>query len=134
MLPASLNIHEAADGDVLKTGNVYIAPGGKHLELTRHGIKIGEAPPETAYKPSVDAAFRSAADLLPKQVIALILTGMGTDGCEGAQKLKRNGATIWAQDEQSSVIYGMPRAVAEAGVADQVLSLTQMSASLRGDS
>ncbi len=132
---AAVHVMEAEDGQPLRAGNVYIAPGGRQLEVQRRPAgpcaRVYDAPDEVHYRPCVDVAFASAAAALRGKVLAVVLTGMGRDGCEGAGTLKRNGATVWAQDEASSIIYGMPKAVAAAGVADRVLSLDAIAGCLQ---
>jgi len=121
-------VKEAADGDILKAGCAYLAPGGKQMILDSRGsstrVKIIEDnSPRIAFKPSVDISFGSAAKVYNGDVLGIILTGMGTDGREGSRMLKEKGATIWAQDENSCVVYGMPQAVANAGISTLDLSL-----------
>ena len=132
---AQIRIKEAEDGEQLCAGTAYIAPGGRQFEIRRqreHAFAgVVDAPPAMNYKPSIDVAFQSAAGLFPGEVLAVVLTGMGSDGCEGAKLLKDNGSTVWAQDEASSVIYGMPKAIARAGVADQIMSLQQIAGCLQ---
>jgi len=130
----NISVKEAENGDVLEAGSAYLAPGGKQMTLIRIGtqikIAINEGDSSLTYRPSVDVTFSSIAEILPRQVLAVILTGMGADGCEGAKKLKKNGATIWGQDEATSVVYGMPAAVADAGIVDKVLPLQEFSTQL----
>lgn len=121
-----LNVKEAEQGDRLKPGTVYVAPGGMQLMLDNRGggsIHIHESDERVSYKPSVDIALASAAKHFGRKALAIILTGMGSDGKEGAQLLKQAGGTIWAQDEASCVIYGMPMAVVKAGIATKILPL-----------
>ncbi|MFT4908559.1 MAG: two-component system chemotaxis response regulator CheB [Oleispira sp.] len=121
-----LTVSEAQQGDKLRPGHVYVAPGGMQLMIdSRNGgsIHIHESDDRISYRPSVDIALASAAKHFGRKALAIILTGMGSDGKEGAQLLKQAGGTIWAQDEASCVIYGMPMAVAKAGVVDKVLPL-----------
>ncbi|MDH5546485.1 MAG: chemotaxis response regulator protein-glutamate methylesterase [Gammaproteobacteria bacterium] len=122
-----IHVKEAQDGDMLKPGVAYLAPGGKQMIVKKRGseatIKLGEGDMHSTYKPSVDITFESVADAFGGDVLALVLTGMGADGREGAKKLKKLGATIWVQDEVSCVVYGMPAAVKEAGIVDKVLAL-----------
>ena len=121
-----LTVSEAQQGDKLKPGHVYVAPGGMQLMVdSRNGgcIHIHESDDRVSYRPSVDIALASAAKHFGRKALAVILTGMGSDGKEGAQLLKQAGGTIWAQDEASCVIYGMPMAVAKAGLVDQIISL-----------
>ncbi len=131
---SNISVKEAAEGDVLKPGVAYLAPGGKQMILdgsgSRASIRIIDSDVSQTYKPSVDITFGSCAKLYGGDVLAVVLTGMGADGREGCRMLKKNGATIWAQDEASSVIYGMPAAVAEAGLADRIVSLKDVAPSI----
>ena len=131
---------EAADGETLCPGVVYIAPGGRHLVVDRKGVagyiaKISDLPPENSCKPAVDVLFRSASQA-GGSVLAVVLTGMGQDGLRGCEHLSETGARIIVQDQQSSVVWGMPGAVAQAGLADEVLPLAlipeAIERSLRG--
>ena len=130
----AISVKEAADGDPLKPGIAYLAPGGRQMLLEGKPsaaiIRIVVSEPSQTYKPSVDITFGSASKLLGADVLAVVLTGMGADGREGARMLKRGGATVWAQDEESSVIYGMPAAIAEAGLADKIIALKDVGPSL----
>lgn len=122
-----IEVKEAMDGDLLRPGQALLAPGGRQLMISKGGkVKVLPGDERLNYKPCVDITFASAANVYRDQVLALVLTGMGADGCEGARLLKQQGAQVWAQDEASSVIYGMPMAVAKAGLADEVLSLSQL--------
>lgn len=129
-----LTVSEAKDGDVIRPGHIYVAPGGKQMLLEKNGIstvlKIIDGPPSLNYKPSVDVAFGSAAQIYQDSVLGVILTGMGADGCKGAQMLKNSGSSIWAQDENTCVIYGMPKAVVEAGIASKVLPIGEIAANI----
>ncbi|ADC63822.1 protein-glutamate methylesterase/protein-glutamine glutaminase [Allochromatium vinosum] len=128
-----IDVKEAVSGDVLKPGSALLAPGGVQLILeggAQPRVRIEESPPGTIYKPSVDITFRSAAAALRSQVLAVVLTGMGADGREGARELKSNGAHIWAQDAASCVVFGMPAAVIDAGLADQILPLKEVGPAL----
>lgn len=126
-----ITVKQAENGDVLQPGQAYIAPGGQQTTVKRQGnvavLEITVGDPTLQYRPSVDVTYQSLADIFPGKVLALILTGMGSDGCEGARRLKQSGSAVWAQDEATSVVYGMPMAVAKAGLADQILSLDQIS-------
>lgn len=125
-----IGIQEAADGDVLKPGHAYLAPGGRQMLLdsrTQLRVKVMDGDERLNYKPSLDVTFGSAARDLGARVLGIVLTGMGSDGREGARLLKAQGATIWAQDEASSVIYGMPMAVAKAGLTDEILGLQHVA-------
>ncbi len=126
-----LNVREASDGEIARAGSVYIAPGGKHLQLRRHGgaiqLKLSDAPPENSCRPSVDFTLRSAIDTVGGNLLAVILTGMGKDGLAGCRKAKAAGATVFAQDEATSAVFGMPKAVIDAGLANRVLSLGKVA-------
>lgn len=130
----AITVKEAADGDVLQAATAYLAPGGKQMTLEKKGeqsvIRITEALPEQTYKPCVDVTFRSIAKLYPKNTLAVILTGMGADGREGCRELKQGGSVIWAQDQASCVVYGMPAAVTDAGLTERNLSLQEIGASI----
>ena len=129
----NITVREAADGDALTPGTALLAPGGRQMELEQCNgaarIRIQDTAGQI-YKPSVDITLTSLAKVMPNQVLAVILTGMGADGREGARLLKRGGSSVWAQDEQSCVVYGMPLAVVEAGLADQVLPLSEIGTCL----
>jgi len=126
-----INVKEASDGDVLQPGCAYLAPGGKQMLLdgrAGHGkVRIHEGSEKLNYKPSVDITFASLSKLYGKKVLAVVLTGMGADGRDGARMLKEQGAEIWAQDEASCVVYGMPQAVTKAGIATESLPIDQVS-------
>jgi two-component system chemotaxis response regulator CheB len=130
----AISVKEAGDGDELKPGCAYLAPGGKQMLIGGRAehpvIKIIEADQNQTYKPSVDITFSSIAKIFPGKTLAIILTGMGADGREGARELKSGGSTIWSQDEASCVVYGMPCAVSEAGLSERELSLTDVGPSI----
>ncbi len=130
----SVSVKEAADGDVLRPGQVLIAPGGRQMTFKQQSgevqVEVSDGDPGQHYKPCADISFDSIAAVYGARTLALVLTGMGADGREGARTLKKQGATVWSQDESSSVIYGMPMAVAEAGLSDQVLTLRDIGPSL----
>ncbi len=130
----AITVREAHDGDALTPGNALLAPGGRQLVIERHNgaarVRLQDSRPDQPYRPCVDLTFASAAGAFPAQVLALVLTGMGADGREGARTLKQGGSTIWAQDEASCVVYGMPMAVVEAGLVDQVLPLARIGRAL----
>ena len=128
----NIRVQEAVDGDALKPGVALLAPGGTQMLLgdTGRTINVIEGSPRLQYKPSVDVTFGSAARSLKGQVLALVLTGMGHDGREGCKLLKREGATVWTQDEQSCVVYGMPMSVQTAGLSDMEFSLDNVCAKL----
>jgi len=123
---SKLRVKEAVSGDQLKRGTVLLAPGGKQLVFdnkSRGSVKVVANSSELEYAPCVDVLFASAAKDLRKKTLSLVLTGMGSDGKNGAKLLKKQGATIWAQDEASSVVFGMPGSLVKEGLADSVLSL-----------
>jgi two-component system chemotaxis response regulator CheB len=127
---SSLPVREASDGEKPEPGRIYMAPGDLHLRLVASAdgphISLDQTPPLNSCRPAVDALFSSLADVYGPAVVAAVLTGMGQDGLRGAQQLKARGASILAQDEATSVVWGMPGAVVGAGVADQVLPLDAM--------
>lgn len=122
-----IQVKEAADGDELKPGVAYIAPGGKQLIMESAGnstrLRVRESDERLTYKPCVDVTFASAAKVMPGKVLAIVLTGMGADGRDGSRLLKQSGGTVWAQDEATCVVYGMPMSVVKAGLADEILPL-----------
>lgn len=124
----AVQVVEAKHGDVLMPGKVYIAPGGFHVRTTPTGLRIDEDKGESLYKPSVDVLAESALATYGKQVLGVMLTGMGNDGTREFVKLHKAGAHVLAQDQASSVVYGMPRAVLEAGGVNEVLGLDKIGA------
>ncbi|RCL27437.1 chemotaxis response regulator protein-glutamate methylesterase [Pseudomonas sp. AFG_SD02_1510_Pfu_092] len=119
-----INVKEAEDGDLLRPGLALLAPGGKQMMIDGRGtVKILPGDERLNYKPCVDITFGSAAKSYGDKVLSVVLTGMGADGREGARLLKQGGSTVWAQDEASCVIYGMPMAIVKANLADAVYSL-----------
>ena len=111
---------------------MYIAPGGRHMELRREGtsirLRLHDGPPENSCRPAVDVLFRSAATIYGSGILALILTGMGQDGLRGCQHIREVGGRVLAQDEATSVVWGMPGYVAQAGLAEKILPLQQLGA------
>ncbi|MCA9232043.1 MAG: chemotaxis response regulator protein-glutamate methylesterase [Planctomycetales bacterium] len=130
-----MEVKEASEGMTAEPGQVLIAPGGAQMRVTKLGgrpvVQITNDPPERNCKPAVDYLFRSIAHHYGDRAVAAILTGMGDDGTLGCKLLKRAGATILAQDEQSCVVYGMPRSVVEAGLADHVGPLDDLAEYLK---
>lgn len=119
-----ISVKEAEDGDMLRPGLALLAPGGKQMMIDGRGtVKILPGDERLNYKPCVDITFGSAAKSYGDKVLSVVLTGMGADGREGARLLKQGGSTVWAQDEASCVIYGMPMAIVKANLADAVYSL-----------
>ena len=131
---SGLEVVEGCDGMTLEPGWAYLAPGGRHMKVaTRAGgpiLRITDDPLENGVRPSVDYLFRSVAEVFGGKVVAVILTGMGKDGLEGCRQLKRLGAFILAQHQEGCVVYGMPKAVVEDGLADQVRPLERIAASV----
>lgn len=122
-----LKVEEAAEGASVEPGKVLIAPGNYHMRVKLRGldyrVALDQSPPENSCRPAVDVLFRSAAEVYGGAVLAVVLTGMGYDGMRGAEVLKGAGACVIAQDEATSVVWGMPGAVAQAGLADTVVPL-----------
>ena len=131
---SALEVSEAAEGTRLAPGQAWIAPGGKHLVLGRRlgavSAHLNMDPPENSCRPAVDVLFRSVAATYRHQALAVVLTGMGEDGMRGAQELHRHGAPVIAQDQESSVVWGMAGSVVKAGVADAVLPLSAIAAEI----
>ncbi|MBL8795785.1 MAG: chemotaxis protein CheB, partial [Planctomycetia bacterium] len=128
---------EASDGERVQPRHVYIAPIGKHL-LVRRGADgqvltaLNEQPPENGFRPSADVLFRAAATVYGAAAVALVLTGMGSDGSAGLGPLKRAGAHVIAQDEASSVVWGMPSSAVATGLVDEVLPLERIPEAIAG--
>jgi two-component system chemotaxis response regulator CheB len=130
-----VHVKEAEQGESLKAGTVYIAPGGIHMTYGVRGpkghIELSPEPTSSLHRPSVDVLFLSVAELFRGQVLAGILTGMGSDGAKGMEQLKKKGAYTLAEAEESCVVYGMPRAAAERGCVDVVAPLQDIPGHLR---
>ena len=129
---ASFPIREARNGDVLKPGMGFVAPGDQHLFIDRQTdgqavIRISAEPAHFPYRPSVDCAMGSAAEQFGSSVIGVVVSGMGNDGVEGCQKIKEYGGIVLVQNEASALMYGMPGAVVEAGWADAIISDEQLA-------
>jgi two-component system chemotaxis response regulator CheB len=131
---SQLSVREAEGGEMLKPGDVWIAPGDFHLGVKRDGmdvsLEVQNGPQENSCRPSVDVLFRSVASAYPGAALAVVLTGMGQDGLAGARRLAEGGSTILAQDEATSVVWGMPGFVVRAGLADKVLPISELAAEL----
>jgi len=125
-------VHEAEHGEAVTAGNVYVAPGGRHMRVARHNgspvIALGDDPPVNFCRPAVDPLLASAAEVWGSGSLGLVLTGMGSDGTQGASKIAAAGGSVIAQDEATSVVWGMPRSVAQAGLCSAVLPLGQIGA------
>jgi two-component system chemotaxis response regulator CheB len=125
---------EAVDGEIVKAGRIYLAPGGRHMRVVRHGadaaIALDDGPPVNFCKPAVDPLFSSAIDVWQGGILAVVLTGMGSDGMRGGKQIVDAGGSVIAQDEASSVVWGMPGAAANAGICAAVLPLHQIAPKL----
>ncbi len=129
-----LEVCEAEDGMELTRGKVYIAPGGLHMKFRRNGddvkLSVSRDPDDTLHRPSVDVMFSSAFDMFGGKILAAVMTGMGHDGLEGVKLIKGAGGKVIAQDEESCVVYGMPKAIVDADLADAVVPLDDMASTL----
>jgi len=129
-LNSAMTVVEAADGQQILPGHVYIAPGDRHLLLVRDGARyrcqLNDGPPVNRHRPSVDVLFRSVAQNAGKNAIGVILTGMGADGARGLNEMREAGAATIAQDEKSSVVWGMPGEAVKLGAAQRILPLDQI--------
>jgi two-component system chemotaxis response regulator CheB len=125
-----LQVEEASQGAPVAAGKILVAPGDFHLKVISHGegvhVCLDQSPPQNSCRPAVDALFTSVGEVYGGAAIAVILTGMGQDGLRGTEILKAQGASVLAQDQASSVVWGMPGAVVNAGLADYVLALDQI--------
>ncbi len=127
-----VTVREAQDGDVLEPGLVLIAPGGFHMKIGKdqRTIHVSPEPSDTLHRPSVDITTESVVEAFGGHAVGVIMTGMGRDGCAGLKKLNAKGGYVIAQDEESCVVYGMPKAVVDEGVADEVLPLENLADSI----
>jgi len=129
-----LPVAEATAGTMLAPGRVWIAPGDRHLAIARRGtelvLDLQQGPPECSCRPAVDVLFRSVAAQFGSSALGVVLTGMGQDGLRGSKAIRAAGGTIYVQDAASSVVWGMPGAVARAGLADRIVSLADMSCAI----
>ncbi|HEY9120977.1 MAG TPA: chemotaxis response regulator protein-glutamate methylesterase [Marinobacter sp.] len=129
-----IEVRQAVDGDMLKPGLALLAPGGKQMMIENRGgqgrVRILPGDDRLNYKPCVDVTFGSLARSFPGKTLGVILTGMGADGKEGCRMMKQSGSDIWSQDEKTSVIYGMPMAVAKAGLSNEILALDEIGSRL----
>jgi len=125
---------EVADGQSILPGMIYLAPGGRHLKLikNRSGIvgRITDDEPKNSCRPAVDYTLRSAVDVTENGILAVIMTGMGKDGMKGCQRIKDCAGTVYTQDAESSAVYGMPKAVVDAGLSDRELPLGKIAAAV----
>ncbi|HWW32158.1 MAG TPA: chemotaxis-specific protein-glutamate methyltransferase CheB, partial [Steroidobacteraceae bacterium] len=129
-----MTVYEAQDGQVILPGHVYIAPGDRHLLVVRDGARyvcrLDDGPPVNRHKPSVDVLFRSVAQQAGRSAIGVILTGMGKDGAVGLKEMREAGSPTIAQDEATSVVWGMPGEAVAIGAAAETLPLGEVSARL----
>ena len=127
---AGLPVREATDGELVRAGEVLLAPGGRHLELVGDAVqprvRLTDAPPENSCRPAADVLFRTAARIWGAGTLGVVLTGMGRDGLAGSREIVAAGGSVIAQDEFSSVVWGMPGEVVRAGLADAVLPVSQV--------
>ena len=125
---------EAIDGEIVKAGHIYLAPGGRHMRVVRHGaeaaIALDDGPPVNFCKPAVDPLFTSAIDVWQGAIMSVVLTGMGSDGMRGGKDIVAAGGSVIAQDEATSVVWGMPGAAANAGICAAILPLNQIAPKL----
>jgi len=124
---AQLNVQIAEEGIYPSKGNVYVAPTEKHLVIGPTGMSFNDGAPVNSQKPAADILFKSAAECFGNSLISVVLTGMGADGAEGTRNVKNAGGITIAQDEATSMIYGMPQAAAETGCVDIVLPLNEIA-------
>lgn len=126
-----ITVTEAVNGDKIQNGHAYVCPGGKHIGIQMRGplpeVLVTPEPTSALYKPSVNVLMETAGNGLGRRVLGVMLTGMGSDGCEGAKVLKQKGGYLIAQNEASCVVYGMPKAVVDAGLADQILDVDDIA-------
>ena len=123
---SQISVKEAENHDIIEKGHVYIAPGNYHMEVHSRGGKreiiLTQDPPLGTLRPAADVLFKTAANF-GGDVVSVILTGMGSDGAAGMQKIKQSGGYVIAESEETCVVYGMPKAVVDLGIADEVLPL-----------
>ena len=129
-----ISVKEAEDGELIKPGRVYIAPGGKQMRLDRQAggtaVELTDDPPENHCRPAADYLFRSVSKIYENRALGVIMTGMGSDGVLGLRLMKRRGAPVIAQDEETCVVYGMPMEAFKAGITDMVLPLNQIASQI----
>jgi two-component system chemotaxis response regulator CheB len=133
---SALEVREAAEGDEVKPGMAFLAPAGRHLSLKRDSggkvvTHLDARPFNTLHRPAVDVLFQSAAEVYGKRVLGVVMTGMGSDGKEGAAWIKSQGGLVFTEAESSCVVYGMPGSVVEAGLSDKSIALEDMARAIR---
>lgn len=127
----NIGVQEAKNGDIIRAGQAYLAPGGMQMLLERgNRLKVTPGPADLNYKPCADVTFATISKHNDGNTLAVVLTGMGSDGCDGAKMLSTKGASVWAQDEATCVVYGMPQAVKKAGLTDKVLPIDAIGESI----
>lgn len=131
---SALQVHEAVDGESVQNGHVYIAPGNYHMSVTRGTmptrIQLHQGPPENSCRPSADVLFRGVAESYGSGVLGVVLTGMGQDALRGSEEIRNRGGVIFAQDEATSVVWGMPGSVVRAGLADRVIPINMIASEI----
>lgn len=131
---SQITVKEAETGDVLKPGHAYVSPGGRHLTLdqkvSRIDLVVQDEPKDALYKPSANVLISSVAEAVGKRGLGVILTGMGNDGCEGVRDLKGKGGRALAQSDSTCVVYGMPKAIVDENLADEIIDLDDMAESI----
>ena len=129
-----ISVKEAENGDVLRPGCAFVAPGGRHVvleqKISRIDVVVTEEPREALYKPSANVLISSVAEAVGKRGLGVILTGMGSDGCEGVRELKGRGGRALAQSDSTCVVYGMPKAIVDENLADEIVDLDDMAAAI----
>ncbi len=131
---ANVTVKEAETGDELRPGTLHLAPGGRHMKIESHigrlKVALDDGPKVSGFRPSVDVMFSSLADVAGDRVVAIVMTGMGCDGSVGIKQLKKCGAVTLAQDQASSIVYGMPKAAFETGAVDRQVALRDVPTAL----
>lgn len=131
---SQLSVTEAVDGDKLKNGHAYVCPGGKHIGVRLRGslpeVSVTEEPRDALYKPTVNVLMETAGMIMGRRVLGVMLTGMGSDGVDGARVLREKGGCLIAQNEASCVVYGMPKAVVDANLANLVLDADEIASAI----
>lgn len=128
---SELTVVEATEGEIISAGKVFIAPAGRHLTFKRQGdqvvARLAAQPFDMPHRPSVDVMFQSAAEVYGNRVLGIVMTGMGSDGKQGAAWIKSSGGSIFTESEETCIVYGMPRSVVESGLSDRQIPLSDMA-------
>ena len=128
---SKIGVVEAREGDSIWGGKILLAPGDYHMTLNNNGkVSLNQGPRLHGIRPSVDVTMKSAASIFGAKTLGVILTGMGSDGTDGASCIKAAGGEVIAEDESTSIVYGMPQSVAKAGYADKILPLYEIASEL----